>query len=129
MLEPDREAAKLDEILAKDPRFAPAAYDFTRAAVTYSSHVLLAHGRHVSGPELLDAIRRFALERFGLLAADVLEEWGVRRTEDFGAIVFHLIDAEILSKTDEDRIEDFRDVYDFADAFDPARAWAEIESS
>lgn len=126
MFEPDREAKKIDEILAKDPRFAPAAYDFTRAAVTYASHVILAHGRHVTGRELLEAIRRFATERFGLLAPDVLDAWGVRETLDFGSIVFHLVDAELLSKTEEDSLEDFRGVFTFREAFDAARVWEEI---
>jgi uncharacterized repeat protein (TIGR04138 family) len=129
MLEPDKSLQKLEEIVARDPRYAPAAYDFTRQAVTYASQVLLAHGSHVSGRELLEAIRRFALERYGLLAQDVFEQWGVRSTEDFGEIVFHLIEAELLSKTEEDRLEDFKGVYSFQDAFDSARVWDEILDS
>ncbi len=129
MFEPDRDAKKIDEILAKDPRFAPAAYDFTRAAVTYASHVVLAHGRHVTGRELLEAIRRFARERYGLLAADVLDSWGVRETLDFGSIVFHLVDAELLSKTEDDRLEDFRDVFSFREAFDASHSWEEMFDS
>lgn len=120
---------KIDEIRAKDPRYALRAYEFTRQAVTYASQVLLAHGAHVTGPELLEAIRRFALDRYGLLAADVLQEWGVRSTQDFGEIVFHLVDADLLSKTEDDRLEDFRDVYAFEEAFDPACTWEEIFDS
>ena len=117
---------KIEEIRAKDPRYALRAYEFTRQAVTYASQVVMAHGAHVTGPELLEAIRRFALDRYGLLAADVLREWGVTRTQDFGEIVFHLVEADLLSKTDEDRLEDFRDVYAFEEAFDAARTWDEI---
>jgi len=117
---------KIKEIRAKDPRYALRAYDFTRQAVTYASQVVLAHGAHVSGPELLEAIRLFALDRYGLLAADVLREWGITKTEDFGEIVFHLVDAELLSKTEDDRLEDFRDVYSFQEAFEPAQCWDEI---
>ena len=120
---------KIEEIRAKDPRYALRAYEFTRQAVTYASQVVQAHGAHVTGPELLEAIRRFALDRYGLLASDVLRDWGVTSTQDFGEIVFHLVEAELLSKTDEDRLEDFRDVYAFEDAFDAARIWDEIEDS
>jgi uncharacterized repeat protein (TIGR04138 family) len=120
---------KIEEIRAKDPRYALRAYEFTRQAVTYASQVVLAHGAHVTGPELLEAIRRFAIDRYGLLAADVLQEWGVRTTHDFGEIVFQLVEADLLSKTEDDRLEDFRDVYAFQDAFDPARTWDEIFGS
>lgn len=117
---------KIQEIRLKDPRYALRAYDFTRQAVTYASQVVLAHGAHVSGPELLEAIRLFLLDRYGLLAGEVLREWGVTKTQDFGEIVFHLVEAELLSKTEEDRLEDFRDVYSFEEAFDPERRWDEI---
>jgi uncharacterized repeat protein (TIGR04138 family) len=63
------------------------------------------------------------------MTADVLREWGVTTTQDFGEIVFHLVEAELLSKTEEDRLEDFRDVYAFEDAFNPARIWDEISDS
>lgn len=122
----ERALQKIEEIRGKDPRYALRAYEFTRQAVTYASQVVMAHGAHVTGPELLEAIRRFALDRYGLLAGDVLREWGVMRTQDFGEIVFHLVEADLLSKTDEDRLEDFRDVYAFEDAFDAARTWDEI---
>jgi uncharacterized repeat protein (TIGR04138 family) len=129
VIEPEQDAKKLEEILAKDPRYAAAAYEFTRHAVTYASHVLFAHGKHVSGRDLLESIRRVAIDRYGLLAEDVLASWGLRSTEDFGEIVFHLVDAGLLSKTDEDTREDFRGVYDFRDAFGPDAAWKEIADS
>jgi uncharacterized repeat protein (TIGR04138 family) len=129
VIEPEQDARKLEEILAKDPRFSAAAYEFTRQAVTYASHVMFAHGKHVSGRELLEAIRTVALDRYGLLAEDVLSSWGVRTTEDFGAIVFHLVDAGLLAKTDEDSLEDFRGVFEFRDAFGPAAAWREVIDS
>ncbi len=129
MIEPEQDAKKLEEIVAKDPRYSAAAYEFTRHAVTYASHVLFAHGKHVSGRDLLEAIRRVALERFGVLAEDVLESWGLKSTEDFGEIVFRLVDAGLLAKTDDDTREDFRGVYTFRDAFGPDAAWKEITES
>jgi uncharacterized repeat protein (TIGR04138 family) len=67
---------------------------------------------HVSGRELLQGLRELALEEFGLMARTVLHLWGIDRTEDVGEIVFNLVEANLMSKTDEDNRKDFRDVYD-----------------
>jgi uncharacterized repeat protein (TIGR04138 family) len=73
---------------------------------------------HVTGEQLCHGLREVATERWGFLARTVLHTWGIRRTLDFGRIVYAMIDAGLFSKTDEDSIEDFRDVYDFATAFE-----------
>src|SRR6185436_20564505 len=71
---------------------------------------------HVSGPELLDGLRDLALREFGLMARTVFKMWGIRRTDDFGEIVFNLVAAGLMSKTDEDTREDFRNVFDLDEA-------------
>jgi uncharacterized repeat protein (TIGR04138 family) len=73
--------------------------------------------RHVSGPELLQGIRVYALEQYGPLTKTVLNAWGVKRCRDFGDIVFSLIEYNVFSKTENDRPEDFSDVYTFDEAF------------
>lgn len=73
--------------------------------------------RHVSGQELCEAIRLFALEQYGLVAKSVLAHWGVHSTADFGELVFNLIDIGKMRKTEHDRREDFDNVYDFDEAF------------
>ena len=73
--------------------------------------------RHVSGPELLQGLRIYALDQYGPLAKTVLESWGVSRCRDFGDIVFNLIEYNVFSKTESDRREDFSDIYTFDDAF------------
>lgn len=98
------------------------AYRFVFAALR---HVQEKLGRdrknlntgHISGPELLDGIRELALQHYGLMTLSVFGEWGVQCTADFGQIVFELIDAGEMRKTDEDHLEDFVDVYDFHKAF------------
>ena len=72
---------------------------------------------HVSGQELLSGIRALAIEQFGPMALAVLEEWGVRRCEDFGEIVFNMVDNNLLAKTTEDSRDDFKGGYNFDDAF------------
>jgi uncharacterized repeat protein (TIGR04138 family) len=115
-----REAAR--RIAGRDPRYHAEAYSFIREALDYASKALNKPtegvGRHVTGQELLACVREFALREFGPMAATVLREWGVKKTEDFGDLVFNLVDSGILGKTDEDRKEDFANGYDFFEAFE-----------
>ena len=85
--------------------------------------------RHVSGRDLLYGISEYTLDQFGPLSRTVLERWGVLETRDFGEIVFILVDNNMMSKTDEDSIEDFIDVFDFADELDWKRRRAEFRRS
>lgn len=107
----------VEEIVAKDPHYKVEAYDFVMAALNYRQSKL-DKPRHVSGRELLEGIREYGLELFGLMTRTVFENWGVRTTEDFGSIVFNMVDARLLAKTEKDSIEDFNNGYDFKEAFD-----------
>lgn len=107
----------IERVVEKDPRYKSEAYLFLMAALNFTVS-RLEKPRHVTGQELLDGIRRYAIEQFGPLARTVLEHWGVYATEDFGNMVFNMIDAKLLSKTEEDSIEDFKDIYDFKSVFD-----------
>jgi len=120
-------------ICKEDPRFDRKAYDFIRLGLDHAVKELkkkdatrLTRSRHVSGPELLEGLRVYALEQYGPLSKTVLNSWGVKRCSDFGEIVFNLIEYNVFSKTDNDRREDFTDLYSFDDAFVkpflPARA-------
>ena len=111
-------------ICKEDPRFDRKAYDFIRLGLDHTVKELKkkegargSRSRHVSGPELLEGLRLYALDQFGPLAKTVLNSWGVRRCSDFGDIVFNLIEYNVFSKTDSDRREDFADIYSFDDAF------------
>ena len=73
---------------------------------------------HISGPELLDGIRELGLKRYGLMARFVFASWGVRTTEDFGRIVFDLVEQGKMRKTERDQLSDFYEVYDFEQALD-----------
>jgi uncharacterized repeat protein (TIGR04138 family) len=125
----DRTDHRMLSLVKADGRYAWEAYEFTRRAVTYASEVVFSTGTHVSGKELLEAIRRLGPDRFGLLTREVFRSWGVHTTDDFGEIVFNLVDAGLLSKTDEDSREDFRSVYSFDDVFSAADYWQEVLAS
>lgn len=74
-----------------------------------------ALNRHVSGGDLCLTLRRVASERWGMMARVVLENWNITSTMDFGRIIFEMIEHGAMGKRPEDRIEDFRDVFDFSD--------------
>ena len=114
--------ARLDEILLSDSRYKLEAYVFVINALDYTMSKLMRQG-HVTGPELLDGIKRLARREFGPMARSVFENWGVNGTADFGEIVFTLVDAGLLGKTEEDSLSDFNDVYDFGDVFDDQYDW------
>jgi uncharacterized repeat protein (TIGR04138 family) len=111
----------VDKILKRDGRYDRDAYYFVREGLDYTIEMLKKKsrgvGRHVSGQELLDGLRRFALKEFGPMAKTVLTYWGVKKCEDFGEIVFHMVDKGILGKTEQDTPEDFKGGYDFEEAF------------
>lgn len=115
--------AGIRELVRQEPRHPREAYLFVfaglaRAQQMRSAEVGADGGRHhVRGPELLEALRDQALDEFGPLARRVLSEWNIRRTEDFGHLVFNLIGAGLLSATPEDSPVDFADGYEFTSAF------------
>lgn len=106
----------VEEICASDSRYKPDAYEFIMQALHFTQKKL-SKQTHVSARELLEGIRESAIEQYGPMAKKVLLHWGVNKTQDFGNIVFNMIDKKILSKTETDSIEDFRDVYDFDAVF------------
>ena len=114
---------QLDCLLQTDRRYHVDGFAFLLAGLETTA--TRRHGprrgkgsRHISGQELSLGLRDIALERWGPLALLVLGRWGIRRTRDFGEMVFLLIGAGLLGKQPSDRIEDFDDVYDFAAAFE-----------
>ena len=110
--------------------FPREAFQFVRDGLAHA--VQLTHGegqlgdetdesKHVSGQQLCLGLRDYAIERYGRLARTVLSTWGLRSTDDFGKIVFAMVEVGLMRKTEEDTLEDFRAVYDFDEAFDPAQ--------
>lgn len=104
----------IEELLSRDPRYRPEAYAFIEEALRYTQKMLGKKG-HVSGQQLCEGCRRLALKLYGRLAQTVLNSWGLYTTDDFGNIVYNLIDAGMMSKTEEDSLDDFHAVFDFAD--------------
>jgi uncharacterized repeat protein (TIGR04138 family) len=106
----------LAQVLRQDPRYPRAAYDFVREALAFTVGSLDAP-RHVTGRELCEGIRDYGRRQFGPLARAVFASWNVRGTSDFGNLVFNLIEAGEMGKTEQDDLADFTDVYRFEDAF------------
>ena len=122
--EPAEPEKKLQEIVEEVGLYPIEAYEFIQQGLNYT--VGKMHGqvkdpkasRHVGGRDLCEGLRELALKKWGLLAPTVLGRWNIRRTIDFGRIVFALVDSGWMQKTDQDTVEDFRDVYDFKTAFE-----------
>ncbi len=111
----------IDAILGKDSRYNRDAYLFIREALDHTQKLLGRSGKspvnHVSCQELLEGIRAYALQQYGPMTVTVLGEWGVRHCEDFGELVFNMIEVSILAKTERDTRDDFKNGYDFFEAF------------
>lgn len=124
MAESNRDFNEVVRAIRKDdPRYARGAYYFLRQALDFSIKTLqedgqLKQGHHLTGQQLLEGIRVYAIEQYGPMARSVLENWGVKACSDFGNIVFNLVACRVLGKTDSDSPEDFNDGYDFEAAFD-----------
>ena len=119
-----------DELMAriapKAGRFHPRAFLFVLAALEHMQQ-RLPERRHVSGGELAHACRELAIEQYGLLARTVLAHWGICSTGDFGAIVYALIDAGLLVRQPEDRLEDFEKVYEFS-VLEDEYPWGRVDA-
>ena len=112
----------LDLVLSRDKRYTREAYHFVREGLDFTQHKMARMSgakdpRHVSGQELSDGMRQYALETYGPMAKLLLNEWGIHSTDDFGEIVFNLVENNLLAKTEKDTREDFAGGFDFGDAF------------
>ena len=122
--------------IALRPLFHPDAYEFLKVALRFTVHHtprltssspqqqsppepgMPDESQHVTGQELLEGIRLYALDQFGLMTMRVFDHWGIGNTEDWGRMVFELIDRGEMYKTDHDQLSDFAEVYSFERAFD-----------
>ena len=110
----------VDLIVSEDPRYSREAYYFLRDALDYTlkqRKKAKEGGGHVSGQQLLEGVRQYALKEFGPMVPTVFDYWRVKRCEDFGEMVFSLIGVGIFGKTEQDSKDDFRGIYTFHEAF------------
>ena len=111
----------LEIIHTKDPRYEKDAYLFVREALDFTQKNIgrdtRGRVRHVTGQELVGGLRDYALQQFGPMVLTVFEQWGVHNCQDFGEIVFNMVDFGLLAKTENDNRMDFEGGYDFEEAF------------
>ncbi len=108
-------------ICLEDSRYPVESYLFVREGLDHTLKMMKRNGHgasgHVSGQELLNGIRDYSLKEFGPMTKSVLNEWGIKACEDFGQIVFNLVNNGVLGKTQSDSIEDFKKGFNFDEAF------------
>ena len=109
-------SSKIETILSRDSSFHFDAYEFVLKALNYTQDKMDRDG-HVTGQELSEGIKKYALEQYGPMAKTVLTHWGVNSTGDLGRIVYNMIDVGLMKKNEQDSQDDFKDVYDFNQAF------------
>jgi len=130
------ESFLLYRLVQKDPRYPIQAYVFVREALAFAADSLeldsgyddilsddklvappATQQRHVTGQQLCEGIRQYAINQFGYMAKVVLKNWGINKTSCFGDIVYNMIDVGIMKKSNDDRRHHFDDVYQFDDVF------------
>jgi uncharacterized repeat protein (TIGR04138 family) len=134
------ESLSLLQLINQDRRYPIEAYLFIREALAFASDAKelgtfaarepeqpdcgdetgkrSRRERHLTGQELCEAIRQFAVNQYGYMAKVVLNRWGIRETRDFGEIVYNMINVGIMKKSNRDRKSHFDGVYDFDDVFE-----------
>ena len=106
----------VEEICSQDKRYKPDAYEFVLQGLNFTQDKLKRQA-HVTGKELALGLRDYAIDQYGALAQTVLSHWGIKQTQDFGEIVYSMIEKKLLSKSGQDYLADFNLVYDFSQAF------------
>jgi uncharacterized repeat protein (TIGR04138 family) len=122
----------VSKILARDNRYPRAAYEMLPMILDYTVRNLHERVRlranneevafpsatgHVTGAQLSEGFREYILEEFGPFSREILEDLRIYATIDIGNMVYNLISVGCFGKTDEDKLEDFDNVYNFYDAF------------
>lgn len=106
----------VSQIHKEDPRYHPDAYEFVMEALGFAQRKF-KQSKHVNGRQFLEGIKGLLLKRFGPLTIPVLDYWGIKKTDDFGNIVFNLEQHKVIARDEEDQYEAFKDVYDFHQVF------------
>ena len=109
----------------RDARYRLAAYRFVLGEgieYTMREHLRMPYGvyRHMTGREIAEGLRALALREFGPLAYDVWKWWGITTTRDWGEVIFNMIAVGLLNANDDDRPEDFDNIYDVREALSSA---------
>ncbi len=106
----------VEKICLSDSRYKADAYEFLMQGLYFTQDKIKRKG-HLTGGELLQGLREFAIKQYGPMAKNVFNHWGIHETQDFGHIVFNMIEEKLLAKTETDSLNDFKDVYDFDTVF------------
>lgn len=114
----------IEKITHTNTRYHKGAYFFVKEALEYTvknqavKAGKLKNNPHIDGKTLLNGIKDYALLQYGPMTMELFKTWNIKTCQDFGKIVFTLVDYGILGKTEEDSIEDFKDGYDFYEVFE-----------
>ena len=103
-----------------DSRYHADAYFFLREGLDHAVKLRkrqVGESGHVTGQQVCEGLRQLAIKAFGPMVPTVFEYWGIRKTDDFGEMVWNLIELGVFGRTENDSREDFKNVFSFREAF------------
>lgn len=118
----DEREERIYHICETDDQYKPQAFFFIYLVLGRCRNVLEKPG-HVSGQDLLKAFSEEARMQYGPMALTVLNHMGFRSTEDVGRLVFLMVEEGLLSRTEKDTLEDFKEKYEFQEEFVAKYQW------
>ncbi len=101
----------IENICANDIRYHKNAYHNIFNALAYCETVMKTE-KNLTAKELVIGYKDITLSKYGALALEVLHHWGIYSTQDIGNIVFNLVNANLLGRSQGDKIEDFKNIFD-----------------
>ena len=103
-----------------DTRYHADAYFFLRDGLDQAVKLRkrqVGESGHVTGQQMCERLRQLAIKAFGPMVPTVFDYWGIRKTDDFGEMVWNLIELGVFGRTENDSRADFKNVYSFREAF------------
>jgi uncharacterized repeat protein (TIGR04138 family) len=111
----------IEQLIKAKAKYPREAYDFVREALDFTIRQqkkgCRGQDRHITGQQLLEGSRDYALDQFGPMARTVLGEWNLNCCEDIGEVVYNMVEVQILGTTPADSKDDFKNGYDFDAVF------------
>jgi uncharacterized repeat protein (TIGR04138 family) len=114
----------IEEIAKLDGRYSLRAFEFVHEGLgrtvkkQYGDDAASRGPRHITGRQLCLGLAEFAAEKWGRMAGVVLNQLGLKTTEDFGQIVYLMVEHKWMYARPQDSMDEFKNVYDFEEVFE-----------
>jgi uncharacterized repeat protein (TIGR04138 family) len=96
--------------LAKEISVDKRAFEFIHIALLHATN---GKQQHISAAKLINSTKVIGHYVFGFLAKTVFNQWGINTTDDWGRVVWALVESGIWGKQEGDKQSDFDGLWDF----------------